>query len=145
MHHHQDERIYIVAGEFDFQVGTERFRTGAGESVFLPRKVAHVWATASAKPGTIINVYQPAGRMENFFHEVGRYERRPHIHEALTVDELSGLFGDHGMDLVGPPLVGEWKIERRWASDPECLKARAHSCGLARVFRCADQFGTIRV
>src|SRR5207253_794889 len=60
LHYDQDEWIYVIDGEFQFEVGDKRFRVGTGESVFIPRKVAHVWACVSRKPGKIINVYQPA-------------------------------------------------------------------------------------
>ena len=72
LHHDQDEWIYVIDGEFEFEVGEKRFRLGAGESVFMPRKMAHVWACVSGKPAKIINVYQPAGKMEEFFRTVGK-------------------------------------------------------------------------
>ena len=107
LHHDQDEWIYVIEGVFEFQVGKKQFRAGAGESVFIPRKVAHVWGRANEKPGKIINVYQPAGKMEQFFREVGKYDGKPAIHEALGVEGLRRLFGAYGMDLLGPPLG--WK------------------------------------
>jgi DNA-binding transcriptional MerR regulator/quercetin dioxygenase-like cupin family protein len=111
LHHDQDEWIYVIDGEFEFEVADRRFRVGAGESIFVPRKVAHVWACVSGKPGKIIDVYQPAGKMEEFFRELGKYSGEPYIHEALSIDEFRRLYHDHGMDLLGPPLVGEWKVE----------------------------------
>ena len=51
IHHDQDEWIYIIDGEFQFEVGEKRFRVGAGECVFIPRKVAHVWACVSEQAG----------------------------------------------------------------------------------------------
>src|SRR6185369_7390701 len=85
LHHDQDEWIYIVEGEFEFQVGksNKRFRLGAGESVFLPRKVPHVWDCVSGKPGKIINVYQPAGKMEDFFRQLGKP-----VKGLITAEEL---------------------------------------------------------
>jgi DNA-binding transcriptional MerR regulator len=103
LHHEQDEWIYIVDGGFDFQVGRKRFRAGAGEYVFIPRKVAHVWGSAGGKPGKVINVYQPARKMEEFFREVGKFSASP-IHAALSLEELHRFFDAHGMDLLGPPL-----------------------------------------
>lgn len=115
LHSGQDEWIYVIEGEFDFQVGgssgaknpneprNKPFRVRAGESVFLPREVAHVWGGADGKPGKIINVYQPAGKMEEFFRAVGKFSTPP-IHEVLPLDELRQLFRDHGMKLLGPPL-----------------------------------------
>ena len=52
----------------------------------------------------LINVYQPAGTMEEFFREVGSFNVGPPIHEALGVEGLGRLFAAHGMKLVGPPL-----------------------------------------
>jgi len=110
LHDEQDEWIYVLDGQFDFEVGDEQFRVGPGESVFLPRKVTHVWASVSGKPGKIINVYQPASKMEQFFRELGKYHGKPPIHEALTFDEFQRFFQDHGLELTGPPLTGKWKV-----------------------------------
>jgi hypothetical protein len=56
-------------------------------------------------------MYQPAGRMEEFFRELGKYNGKTYVHEALSLDEFRRLFRDHGMDLLGLPLAGEWKVE----------------------------------
>ena len=69
----------------------------------MPRTVAHWWASAGEMPATVLEVYQPAGRLEQFFREVGRYTDPP-IHEALSVDEMLRLFDAHGMRLLGPGL-----------------------------------------
>jgi mannose-6-phosphate isomerase-like protein (cupin superfamily) len=111
LHHDQDEWIYVIDGEFEFEVGDKKFRVGAGESVFIPRKASHVWTCVSGRPGKIIDVYQPAGRMEEFFRELAKYNGKPYVHEALSIDEFRRLFHDYGMDLVGPPLAGKWKVE----------------------------------
>lgn len=109
LHQDQDEWVYIVDGSFDFEVGDRKFRAGAGESVFLPRNVGHVWISATGRPGRTIQVYQPAGRMEEFFRKVGGFDDPP-IHEALSFDEFCRLFQEHGLELVGPPPIG-WSIE----------------------------------
>lgn len=113
LHHHQDEWIYVLAGEIDFQVGEKQFRAGPGESVFLPRMVPHVWGCDSQEPSTIINMYQPAGKMEEFFREVGKFNGKPNIYEVLSLEEFQRLFQAHGMDLLGPPLVGEWQADQQ--------------------------------
>jgi DNA-binding transcriptional MerR regulator len=66
LHYEQDEWLYVIDGEVELELGKKRFRVGTGESVFIPRKVEHVWSPAGG-PGKIINVYQPAGKMEEFF------------------------------------------------------------------------------
>jgi hypothetical protein len=53
-------------------------------------------------------VYQPAGKMEAFFREIGKYTV---IHEEMKFEEFCRLFQEHGVELLGPPPVGEWKVE----------------------------------
>lgn len=111
LHHDQDEWVYVISGDLQFEVGNKQFRAGAGESLFLPRNTPHAWASAPGTLAKILNVYQPAGKMEEFFREVGRYTGKPYVHEALSFGEFCRLFQDHGMKVVGPPLTGEWKVE----------------------------------
>jgi DNA-binding transcriptional MerR regulator len=114
LHHDQDEWLYVINGEFEFEVGEKRFRLGAGECVFIPRKVAHVWACVSAKEGKIINAYQPAGQMEEFFREIPKLKSLPSqadvINNTYTEEQIKAvhqLFDAHGMDALGPPLIVE--------------------------------------
>lgn len=44
LHHDQDEWFYILEGEFQFEVGVERFRLHPGDSLLAPRRIPHVWA-----------------------------------------------------------------------------------------------------
>lgn len=111
LHHDQDEWIYVVEGEFEVHVDDKRFRLSAGESVFMPRKVAHMWGCVSENPGKIINVYQPAGKIEEFFRELGKppedlITAEQMVEKTYTdeqVKSLRRLFEDHGMDLFAPP------------------------------------------
>jgi DNA-binding transcriptional MerR regulator/quercetin dioxygenase-like cupin family protein len=112
LHNDQDEWIYVLAGECHFDVGGERRHLTAGESIFIPRKTAHAWACVIGRSCKIVNVYQPAGTMEAFFREVSRHKDLPTKEQVLAnsyTDEqktsLRRLFKDHGMDLIGPPLV----------------------------------------
>jgi DNA-binding transcriptional MerR regulator len=112
-HYDLDEWIYVIDGELEFQVGDKRFRAGTGESVFLPRKVGHAWACVGGKPCKIINVYQPAGNMEEFFREAGKFFANLPIDETLPLDELHRFFDAYGMDIVGPPLGWEEYLARQ--------------------------------
>lgn len=111
VHHEQDEWLYVVEGEFEVHVGKERFQLSTGESVFMPRKVAHMWGCVSGKPGKIINVYQPAGRMEEFFRGLGKppkdlitaEQMLNKTYTAEQVNSLRRLFEVHGMKLLPPP------------------------------------------
>jgi len=114
LHHDQDEWIYVIDGEIELEIGDRRFRAGAGESVFLPRKVAHVWTAVGTRPGRFVNVYQPAGNMEEFFREIGDLKELPTREDAINnsytdeqINSLGQFFEAHGMELLGPPLVVE--------------------------------------
>jgi DNA-binding transcriptional MerR regulator/uncharacterized cupin superfamily protein len=112
LHYDLHEWIYVIEGELDVRVGDKPLRLGAGESVFLPRKVGHAWVCLSSKPAKIINVYQPAGKMEEFFRALGKF-KSPLIHEALSLEELHRFFDAHGMDLLGPPLGWDEYLARQ--------------------------------
>lgn len=112
LHHEQDEWIYVIDGELDFVVGAERLRLTAGQSIFIPRKTAHLWTCMSGRPAKIINVYQPAGKMEAFFRELSALENTPTREDVINktyteeqVQTFDRLFRDHGMKLLGPPLI----------------------------------------
>lgn len=97
LHHDQDEWFYAVEGEFEIEVGAERFRLLPGDSVLAPRKVPHVWAHVGSGRGKILIAFTPAGQMEAFFREVTKANAMPPLDPAL--------WRAHGMELLGPPLA----------------------------------------
>ncbi|HRJ41653.1 MAG: cupin domain-containing protein [Caldilineaceae bacterium] len=96
LHHSQDEWFYAVEGEFVAEVGGERFSLKAGDSLFAPRNVPHVWACTSPAGGRMLITFAPAGQMEAFFREVTEANAMPPQDPAL--------WRAHGMELLGPPL-----------------------------------------
>jgi quercetin 2,3-dioxygenase len=97
-HYEQDEWFYAMEGEFAFEVGDEKFVLQAGDSLFAPRMVPHVWAYVGEKPGTLLLAIQPAGSLEEFFMKTCAMTQPP------TPQEAEQLFASHGMKVVGPPL-----------------------------------------
>ena len=96
MHHAQDEWFYVVEGDFVFELGDERFRLNAGESLLAPRKVPHVWAYAGDGRGKLVIVFTPAGEMEAFLRETTKANAMP--------PQDPQLWRNYGMELMGPPL-----------------------------------------
>ena len=92
-----DEKVAPSEGEFAFEVGTEKFRLTAGDSIYAPRRIPHVWACVS-EPGTMILLVQPAGSVDAFFRAQAKLQGRP------TRQEAEKLFAAHGMTVVGDPL-----------------------------------------
>src|SRR6201987_2649191 len=106
----QDEWIYIVDGEVDLEIGKKRFHLGTCESMFIPRNIEHAWAAVSF-PAKIINTYQPAGKIEEFFQVLAKFKdlptREQAIEKSYTAEQINGLkrvFEAHGMIVTGPPL-----------------------------------------
>jgi DNA-binding transcriptional MerR regulator len=107
----QDEWIYVVDGHVELEVGKKGFRLEAGESTFIPRNVEHAWGGV---PARIINTYQPAGKIEEFFQSMAQFKDLPTREQAIEktysaqqIDALKRLFEAHGMIVTGPPLAVE--------------------------------------
>jgi quercetin dioxygenase-like cupin family protein len=96
LHYDQEEWFYVLEGEFQFEVGAERFRLQPGDSLLAPRQVPHVWAFVGEARGRILVAFFPAGKMEAFFREVTKANAMPPQDPAL--------WRAHGMELLGPPL-----------------------------------------
>src|SRR3954454_7054140 len=90
----QDEWIYVVDGEAELELGKKRIRLGARESMFIPRNVEHAWTAVSAT-AKILNAYQPAGRIEEFFRALAKYKGLPTREQAInknyTTEQIDGL------------------------------------------------------
>ncbi len=100
VHPNQDEIFFVLFGEYYFQVGNDKYKLKAGDSIFLPRKVPHAWTQVS-ESGKMMVVLQPAGKLEEFFVTMSELETEP------TKEEIAKIFLDHEMEIVGPPLKVE--------------------------------------
>ncbi len=97
IHPHQDEIFFVVQGEYLFQVGDEKHNLKAGDTIFLPRAVPHAFAQLS-DTGKMFFLFQPSGKMEDFFRYVGDPTFKP------TPEEGAKISLECGMKVVGPPL-----------------------------------------
>lgn len=97
IHPEQDEIFYVLEGAYKFRAGDDVYDLAAGDSIFLPRKLAHAWTQVSPK-GRMTVILQPAGKLENFFVTMAALDHEP------GKDEIEKIFSDNGMQVVGPPL-----------------------------------------
>lgn len=98
VHQVEDEWFYVIDGDYEVQVGDERFRLAPGDSLLAPRHVPHTYAHLGDGRGRLLIAYQPAGDMESFFLEVSSWAGPP------SASEVQRVFRAHGMEVVGPPL-----------------------------------------
>jgi len=105
LHYHTevDEWWYILQGEFIIKVGEETYNAKAGDSVFGPRKVPHAFAKIGKSEGKLLMLFQPAGKMEEFFKALS--EGWP---SKLSADKQDAFRKEHGIVRVGLPLT-RWK------------------------------------
>ena len=101
VHLAQDEWFYVIQGDYVVEVGEARFELGPGASVLAPRGVPHAWAHVGEGTGRMLVEFHPAGQMEAFFVQATQ------LSGVTPGPELAQLFSDHGMQLVGPPLLIE--------------------------------------
>ena len=97
VHHSQNEMFHVIKGSYKFKVGEDEFELKAGDSIFLPEKVPHAWIQISKK-GKMTVIFQPAGKMEEFFVTVAALDHEP------SKSEMAQIFIDNEMEIVGPKL-----------------------------------------
>ena len=98
VHADQDEWWYVLAGEFTFEVGLERFHLKPGDSIFGPRGTPHGYRNFGATPGKMLTVFNPAGRMEDFYTAFAKVAGLP------PIPLLRSFFSRFGMKIVGSAI-----------------------------------------
>ncbi|NOS90871.1 MAG: cupin domain-containing protein [Cyclobacteriaceae bacterium] len=98
IHLYQDEIFTVTEGKFRFVVGDETHVLSEGQTIFLPRGIAHTWIQLT-DTGKLIYFLQPAGKMEEFFITMNAMKTRP------SDEEMDRIHAEHGMKTVGPPLT----------------------------------------
>jgi quercetin dioxygenase-like cupin family protein len=102
VHRVQEETFYMLEGECEWQVGSERIRAIPGTFVFIPPGVAHNIANTCDRPARVLMTVSPPGHERYFeelaeiaaagglydMHEVGNLRRR------YDTDQLSALNAD---------------------------------------------------
>ena len=100
LHLNQEEWIYLIEGEAVFQVGEQRLRLHAGESVLAPRRVPHTFSSVGTTPGRMLIAFCPAGKMEQYFRDAEK--AGPSAFDAEFMRRYE-------MELVGPSPF--WKTK----------------------------------
>jgi len=100
-HYHfaQDEWWYVIQGEFLIKIGDITYNAKAGDSVFGPRMIPHSFAKIGEGEGRLLQFFQPAGKMEEFFIKISQG-----IAKNMTEAQQDQLREDHGFKRVGPPI-----------------------------------------
>ena len=105
LHHNEDETFYILEGEVTALVGEERIDLAAGDYLFAPRGIAHSYVVRSERARMLVTL-SPAGVAQLFVSlGVPVTDAEPPTDAVMPpMDEVARLFGDHGVEILGPPL-----------------------------------------
>lgn len=98
-HFSQDEWWYVLQGEFLIKIGDTTYHAKAGDSVFGPRMIPHSFAKTGEGEGRLLQFFQPAGKMEEFFTKVSEG-----VAKNMTEEEQDKFREEHGFKRVGPPI-----------------------------------------
>lgn len=71
IHDHEDQYYFVVRGEIDFLLGSDRRLTKPGDFVFAPRAVPHAFMNRTDRDATMLVLTTP-GILEKQLPETGR-------------------------------------------------------------------------
>ena len=91
IHTDQEESFYVLDGQFDFMVGEEKLRAGAGCFLVVPRGVLHAFA-AAAPDSRLMFMHSPP--LVGFFVELEELMRESGSGPA----QIRALMGRWGME-----------------------------------------------
>jgi uncharacterized cupin superfamily protein len=92
MHCDSDEVVWVLEGEFSFQIGDELGQGGPGTCAFLPRNVPHAWKNCGTTTGRALFLYTPAA--------AGRHIEEM-LHPASSDAERQERLAKHHWEIVG--------------------------------------------
>ena len=81
-------------------MGDETFTAKAGDCVFGPRGVPHTFAKVGEGQAKLIMLFQPAGKMEQWFRLVA-----DGTVGKMSEEERGIARKEHGFEHIGPPLT----------------------------------------
>jgi quercetin dioxygenase-like cupin family protein len=98
----EDELFFLYGGAVEFSTGGERRTIAAGESIFVPKGLAHEYRNEREDNALMLAIYTPAG-MEGWFREVFERVADPSGQPPPVTDEMIGRMLE-----AGPRYNVEW-------------------------------------
>ena len=81
--HREDESFYVLGGEFEFSIGEETLRVGAGSLLYIPKGTLHAHKNFGEEVGRMLMSQTPGGLYERFFERIGDEVRNPTASTAM--------------------------------------------------------------
>ena len=97
VHHREDETFYVLEGDFEFRLGTETVRVGAGAFVYAPRDQVHTFRNISTtQMGRLLVTTAPAG-IEAFYQRLTALPPGP-----PDVIQIIAIAQEYGITIMPP-------------------------------------------
>ena len=105
--HREDESFYVLEGEYEFSIGEDVLRVGAGFLLYVPKGTLHAHKNAGEGTGRMLVTQTPGGLYERFFEQVGKKavdgEVRPPVFEDHTDTKwIAEVAAEHGIEIPLP-------------------------------------------
>ena len=100
-HISDDEAFYVLSGTFVFELDDQQVHAVAGDTVFIPAGVKHLYQNTGTETGELLLVVMPGG-LDDFFVELDALLRLP---GAPDMGAIAQLHATYKMELLGPPLA----------------------------------------
>ncbi|MFJ4415491.1 MULTISPECIES: cupin domain-containing protein [unclassified Streptomyces] len=105
VHTKENEAFCILAGDFEFINGDQKFHAGPGDFIYIPKGARHGFRNAGSEAARLLVFYTPAGP-ESFFLKSGQEEGAaiPLTREfyETVVDQMAAH------NIVVLPSDGDW-------------------------------------
>jgi mannose-6-phosphate isomerase-like protein (cupin superfamily) len=95
IHHDCAETLYVLTGEFRFEIGSELATAPASTFIFIPKGVPHTYTNVGTADGRILFWFNPAARMAGYFEELAQFRS-----ERPTDQKLDDIASRHGVEIV---------------------------------------------
>lgn len=108
IHHREDEAFYIIEGEMTVYVGDKALKGKAGDFIFAPKDIPHMYTVDVPGHARILMIFSPAG-FEDFVRatSVPATSLIPPPPETVNIDydKVVHLAKEFGAEFVEPPVA----------------------------------------
>ncbi len=94
IHPHQDEWIYVVSGALEIEFSGDLHKAGLGDTVRMPRGIAHGIFNRSGAEATCIFGVAPSRKLYELFTKLDR---------VTDPEELTRISAQYEVDFLPPP------------------------------------------
>ncbi len=108
IHHREDESFYVLEGEYEFLIGRETVRVGAGSLLYVPKGTLHAHRGVGEGVGRMLVTQTPGGLYERFIEKAGKQATdeatSPPTEESPEPKRLAAIGVEYGVEIVPSAL-----------------------------------------